>query len=55
MSDRGYIWEIVKHDHRDNNKDIHWKQLLSNNQGYSYSTIQRNINFPKLVKAILGF
>ena len=44
MSDRGYIWGKLKQDHHDNNKEIHWKQLL-NDKGYSYSTIQIYINF----------
>ena len=44
ISDRGYIWEKVKQNHQENNKDIPWTKLL-NNKGYSYSTIQSYINF----------
>ena len=52
MSDRRYICGKVKEDHRGNNKDILWKQLLKD-KGYSYrlsvmlrhSSIQSFINF----------
>ena len=39
MSDRRYIWGKVKQGHQENNRDIHWKQLL-NDKEYSYSTNQ---------------
>ena len=44
ISDRGYVWGKVKQDHQENNKNIPWKKLL-NDKRYSYSTIQRYINF----------
>ena len=44
ISDRGYIWGKVKQNHQENNKDIPWKQLLTN-KGHSYSTVQSYINF----------
>ena len=33
-----------KQNHQENNKDILWKQLLTD-KGYSYSTVQSYINF----------
>ena len=53
ISDRGYIWGKVKQNHQENNKDIPWKQLLTD-KGYSYSTVQSYINFSQHVKAIQG-
>ena len=44
ISDRGYIWGKVKQNHQENNKDIPWKQLLTD-KGHSYSTVQSYINF----------
>ena len=35
ISDRGFIWGKVKQNHQEKNKDIPWKQMLTD-KGYSY-------------------